>query len=59
MPIPNDQEQRVRTRELSWREMCQKSWGKDWDEPEVAYEFHGREFKSTDRTDSGIYERDE
>lgn len=57
MPI-DDNEQRVRTRELSYKELVQKAWGKDWKKPEPAYEFHGRTFESTDRTDSGIYEQD-
>lgn len=37
-------EQRVRTRNLSWREIAQKAWGKEWNKPEPAYEFSGRKF---------------
>lgn len=58
MPLPDDQEQRVRTRTLSWEEMVRKAWGKDWNKPDPAYEFNGRVFESTDRTDSGIYEQE-
>lgn len=57
MPI-DDNEQQVRTRELSYKELVQKTWGKDWKKPDPAYEFSGRTFESTDRTDSGIYEQD-
>jgi hypothetical protein len=39
--MPNDNEQLVRTRTLSWRELAMKAWGKDWTKPEVAYEFSG------------------
>lgn len=56
--MPNDNDQRVRTRELSWAEMCQRSWGKEWTKPEVVYEFGERKYESTDKTDSGIYEPD-
>lgn len=56
--MPNDNEQQVRFRDLSWKELVQKAWGKDWNKPEKAYEFSGgREFESTDRTESGIYKR--
>lgn len=55
----DDNEQRVRTRTLSWEEIVRKSWGKEWNKPEVVYEFSsGRKYESTDNTDSGIYERD-
>lgn len=39
--MPNDNEQRVRTRTLNWREMAQRAWGKDWKKPDPAYEFSG------------------
>lgn len=55
--MPDDNEQRVKFRDLSWEEICRRAWGKQWNEPEVVYEFTGsREFKSTDHTSSGIYE---
>jgi hypothetical protein len=53
-----DNEQFVRTRTLSWEEICQRTWGKDWNKPEVVYEFGQRKYESTDHTDSGIYERE-
>lgn len=52
----NDNEQRVKTRELSWKDLVQKAWGKDWNKNEVVYEFGERKFESTDKTSSGIYE---
>ena len=39
------------------KELAQQAEGKDWNKPEVVYEFsNGRKFESTDNTDSGIYE---
>lgn len=52
----DDNEQRVKTREVSYKDIVQKVWGKDWNKPEVVYEFGGRQFESTDKTNSGIYE---
>ncbi len=44
MPV-DDNEAQVRFRQLSWEEMCRKAWGKEWNKPEVAYEFSsGRKF---------------
>lgn len=40
----DDNQQRVRTRDLSWRELVQKAWGKDWNKPDPAYEFPGHTF---------------
>lgn len=46
----------VQTRELSWKELCQKSWGRDWNKPDTAYEFSGgRKFESTDSKQGGPY----
>ncbi len=46
----------VQTREFTMLELAQKYWGKDWNKPEVVYEFsNGRKFESTDAADSGIY----
>lgn len=57
--MPNDNEQQVQFRTLSWEEIVKKAWGKEWNKPDVAYEFSsGRKYDSTDSTDSGIYERD-
>ena len=56
----DDNSNRVRFRTLDWAEICRKTWGKEWNEKEVVYEFSNkREFKSTDHTNSGIYEHDE
>jgi hypothetical protein len=37
--MPDDNQQLVRTRDLSWNEICRKAWGKDWNKPEVVYEW--------------------
>ncbi len=42
--MPADTDQQVRTRTLSWDEICRKAWGKDWTKPDPAYEFTGRKF---------------
>jgi hypothetical protein len=56
----DNNEQLARFRDLKWDELVRKAWGKDWNKPDVAYEFSGgRTFESTDRTDSGIYGGDE
>lgn len=45
------------TRVLSWAAAVKKAWGDQWNKKETVYQFsNGREFKSTDHTDSGIYE---
>lgn len=50
-------EQRVRTRTLSWREIAQKAWGKEWNKPEPAYQFSGgRTFD--DPKNGGPYRQD-
>ena len=41
MTQPTDNAQRVQTRQLSWKELCQKAWGKEWTQPEPAYQFSG------------------
>lgn len=51
---------RVQTRQLSWKELCQKAWGKDWANPDPSYEFSGgRSFESTDSRQGGPYEPDQ
>ena len=51
------QEYPVTTREIDYAAEVKKQWGKEWNKPEVVYEFsNGRKFESTDRTASGIYE---
>jgi hypothetical protein len=41
----------------NWKEIVQKSLGKDAAKPDVVYEFsNGRRFESTDNTEHGIYE---
>jgi len=35
---------KVQTRDLSWKELVQKAWGKDWTKPAPAYEFTGKTF---------------
>lgn len=47
MSTPNQNEQLVRTRQLSWKELVLKRWGKDWAKPDPAYEFsNGRKFET-------------
>lgn len=46
MSQTNDNEQRVRTRTLNWKELVLKRWGKDWAKPEPGYEFTGRKFET-------------
>jgi hypothetical protein len=47
----------VHYRDLNWLQWVKTYWGQDWNKPEIVYEFSNlREFKSTDGTDSGIYE---
>lgn len=43
--MPADNDQQVRTRTLSWEEICRKAWGKEWTKPDIAYEFSGRKFE--------------
>lgn len=42
--MATDNSQMVRTRTLSWREIVQKAWGKEWTKPEPAYQFTNRTF---------------
>lgn len=43
-------------RTVSWRGEVQKA-DPDWQKPETVYKFGKREFKSTDRQESGVYRR--
>ncbi len=46
-----------KTRTVNWRGEVQKA-DPDWQKPETVYKFsNGREFKSTDRQESGVYRR--
>jgi hypothetical protein len=46
----------VTTRQLSWKEICQRAEGKDWTKPETVYEFSGgRKFENTDQRQGGPY----
>ena len=48
---------------LNWRDLVLKAWGEDYNVPETAYRFgvgagqSVREFKSTDNSNHGVYER--
>lgn len=45
-PVVAESSQLVRVRQLSWEEICRRSWGKDWTKREIAYEFsNGRKFE--------------
>ena len=49
--------EKVTTTEIDMKSIV-RTVDPEYDEPEVVYEFsNGREFKSTDRTDSGVYEK--
>lgn len=39
--MPDDNAQRVRTREFDWEQLVKNAWGKEWNKPDVAYEFSG------------------
>jgi hypothetical protein len=41
-------------RDLSWRELCERSWGKELHEPTAAYEFTNRTFYN--EVQSGVAE---
>ena len=53
----------VTTRILNWRDYVLKAWGEEYNVPETAYRFGEakgqvpREFKSTDNSNHGVYER--
>ena len=53
----------VTTSILNWRDMVLKAWGDEYNVPETAYKFAEakgqvpREFKSTDNSNHGLYER--
>lgn len=51
----------VTTRILNWRDVVLKEWGEEYNVPETAYRFgqgrSAREFKSTDNSDHGVYQR--
>ena len=53
----------VTTRIINWRDVVLKEWGDEFYVPETAYKFgqaaglSAREFKSTDNSNHGVYER--
>lgn len=50
----DDNSNRVRTRTLSWEEMCRRVWGDEWTKADPGYEFsNGRKFD--DRANGGPY----
>ena len=45
-------------RTVSIKSLVTQQHPKDWNKPEVVYEFsNGRQMVSTDRTESGVYKR--
>lgn len=49
----------VKVTSYSFADLVRKAEGDDANKPDVAYQFsNNRKFDSTDKTDSGIYERD-
>jgi hypothetical protein len=43
-------------RDLSWKELCDRAWGKDLKKPDIAYEFTNRTFydRGTELSGDGI-----
>jgi hypothetical protein len=49
-------DQQVTTKPIDYAALVRKVLGEEANKPEAVYEFsNGREFKSTDKTDHGIY----
>lgn len=47
MTTPNQNEQLVKTRDVSWKDLVQKKWGKEYTKPDPGYEFsNGRKFET-------------
>lgn len=44
-------------REIDWQALVQKSWGKEWKKPDIAYEFaSGKNFQDTTEQGGSFYE---
>jgi hypothetical protein len=56
MSQTNGNEQRVKTRTLSWKEIVLKRLGKDANKPDPGYEFTGRKFDTP--SNGGPYRHD-
>lgn len=41
---------------LDWAALVKRAWGPEFSEPDVAYKFGERTFKSSDGNQGGIYE---
>lgn len=47
MTTPNQNDQRVTTKVISWKELVMKRWGKDYNKPDPGYEFsNGRKMET-------------
>ncbi len=56
MALANNLGPKVTARTLNWEEMVRRSWGSEFSAPDHGiYEFTGRDFDSTDRGQTGIY----
>lgn len=43
--------------EIDWLTLVQKSWGKEWKKPDIAYEWsNGRKFEDTTEQGGSFYE---
>lgn len=51
----DDNTNRVRTRDIDWKQMVLQRWGKDWAKPDPAYEFTGKTFEEP--KNGGPYQR--
>lgn len=50
--------QNTRTREVNLSSRAKQSWGPEYNRPDVGYVFsNNRKFLSSDRSDSGLYEK--
>lgn len=56
--MANDNIDKVTSRVINLAASIKQAWGTEWAKPDVAYRFsNGREFNSTDKRDTGIYEQ--
>ena len=54
--MPNQASNETSSSDRNWGAEVRRAWGEEYYKADTAYEFsNGREFKSTDASDSGIY----
>lgn len=53
--MPNDTKP-LPSRLIDWAALVRQAWGPEFYQPDVSFQFsNGREFKSTDSADGGVY----